>query len=78
MQGLRVENSPKFQIVLDKCQDIHVQFLSFKSPADNPNTDGIHVENSKNIEIYHSTISIGIYMIFYTNLWNYLSLTYII
>nr|XP_048324659.1 polygalacturonase At1g48100-like [Ziziphus jujuba var. spinosa] len=59
MQGLRVENSPKFQIVLDKCQDIHVEFLSFKSPADNPNTDGIHVENSKNIEIYHSTISIG-------------------
>ena len=59
VQRITVQNSPKFHIILDECEDIHVQWLNIKSPANSPNTNGIHVPKSNNVKIYHSTISTG-------------------
>ncbi|KAI4972221.1 hypothetical protein ZWY2020_003146 [Hordeum vulgare] len=59
VQGLRVENSPEFHFRFDGCSDVLVDGLFISSPANSPNTDGIHVENTERVGIYNSKISNG-------------------
>ncbi|KAK4744689.1 hypothetical protein SAY87_011001 [Trapa incisa] len=59
VQGLKIKDSPQFHFRFDGCQNVRVQSLTIKSPALSPNTDGIHIENTNNIEIYDSLISNG-------------------
>ncbi|XP_011023841.1 PREDICTED: polygalacturonase At1g48100-like [Populus euphratica] len=59
VQGLEVKNSPQFHFRFDNCQDVTVQMLSIKSPPRSPNTDGIHIENTNNVQIYNSVVSNG-------------------
>uniref|UniRef100_A0A0D9VTJ9 Pectate lyase superfamily protein domain-containing protein n=1 Tax=Leersia perrieri TaxID=77586 RepID=A0A0D9VTJ9_9ORYZ len=59
VEGLRVENSPEFHFRFDGCSDVRVDGLSIRSPANSPNTDGIHVENTERVAIYNSMISNG-------------------
>lgn len=60
---LRVRNSPQFHIKFDGCEGVHIEGLSISSPSFSPNTDGIHIENTKSVAIYDSTISNGINLI---------------
>ncbi|CAA6653911.1 unnamed protein product [Spirodela intermedia] len=59
VRDLRVENSPQFHIKFDNCDGVHIEGLSISSPALSPNTDGIHIENTKAVAIYNSLISNG-------------------
>jgi len=43
----------------DGCQGVLIDKLSISSPKLSPNTDGIHVENTKDVGIYNSMISNG-------------------
>jgi polygalacturonase len=61
VEGLRVENSPEFHFRFDGCSDVRVDGLSIRSPANSPNTDGIHVENTQRVAIYNSMISNGMF-----------------
>ncbi|WVZ87107.1 hypothetical protein U9M48_033799 [Paspalum notatum var. saurae] len=59
VEGLGVENSPEFHFRFDGCSDVRVDGLYISSPANSPNTDGIHVENTQRVAIYNSRISNG-------------------
>lgn len=59
VQGLRVKNSPQFHFRFDNCQNVHVEMLSIIAPASSPNTDGIHIESTNNVQIYNSIVSNG-------------------
>ncbi|KAL9233452.1 hypothetical protein vseg_008452 [Gypsophila vaccaria] len=59
VKGLNMINSPQFHIRFDTCQGVDVDYLTIKSPGNSPNTDGIHVENSIDVNIYNSVISNG-------------------
>ncbi|KAJ4822332.1 hypothetical protein Tsubulata_013477 [Turnera subulata] len=59
VHGLTVRNSPQFHFRFDNCQNVHVERLNIKSPASSPNTDGIHIENTNNVQIYNSLVSNG-------------------
>ncbi|RDX81077.1 Polygalacturonase, partial [Mucuna pruriens] len=59
VNGLSIQNSPQFHMKFDGCQGVLIDKLSISSPKLSPNTDGIHVENSKYIGIYNSKISNG-------------------
>ncbi|GAB2234516.1 hypothetical protein Droror1_Dr00003771 [Drosera rotundifolia] len=59
VRGLKVKNSPQFHFRFDNCQNVHVDSLLITAPATSPNTDGIHIENTNNVEIYNSVISNG-------------------
>ncbi|KAJ4809110.1 Pectin lyase-like superfamily protein [Rhynchospora pubera] len=59
LKDLRIENSPKFHVKFDNCEGVHIEGLSINSPALSPNTDGIHIENTKSVGIYNSKISNG-------------------
>ncbi|RWW01789.1 hypothetical protein GW17_00035152 [Ensete ventricosum] len=60
VRGLRIENSPQFHVKFDGCEGVHIEDLSIRSPALSPNTDGIHIENTKSVAIYNSVISNGL------------------
>ncbi|XP_047057318.1 polygalacturonase At1g48100-like [Lolium rigidum] len=59
VQGLRIENSPQFHLKFDNCDQVRVDGLFISSPAFSPNTDGIHVENTKSVQIHNSRINNG-------------------
>ncbi|XP_021676184.2 polygalacturonase At1g48100 [Hevea brasiliensis] len=59
VQGLRIKNSPQFNFRFDNCKNVHIISIHITAPALSPNTDGIHIENTNNVEIYDSVISNG-------------------
>lgn len=59
VEGLRIKNSPKMHFRFDNCTNVHVDSIRINSPALSPNTDGIHIENTDNAQIYNSVISTG-------------------
>ncbi|KAM1191553.1 hypothetical protein PS2_011814 [Malus domestica] len=59
VRGLRIQNSPKFHMKFDGCEGVLIEKISISSPKLSPNTDGIHIENTKSVAIYDSMISNG-------------------
>ncbi|KAJ6808812.1 polygalacturonase-like [Iris pallida] len=59
VHGLKIRNSPQFHFRFDECRNVTVDHISISSPALSPNTDGIHVENTRNVRIHNSVISNG-------------------
>lgn len=59
VKGLRMKNSPQFHFRFDNCRNVHIDSIHITAPALSPNTDGIHIENTVNVEIYDSVISNG-------------------
>lgn len=59
VSGLRIQNSPQFHMKFDGCEGVLIEKLSISSPKLSPNTDGIHIENTKSVGIYNSEIGNG-------------------
>nr|DAD24033.1 TPA_asm: hypothetical protein HUJ06_025496 [Nelumbo nucifera] len=54
ISGLSSINSQLFHITIGGCHNVHVRGVTITAPGDSPNTDGIHVESSRD-----DCISIG-------------------
>ncbi|KAM6602256.1 hypothetical protein CsatA_021865 [Cannabis sativa] len=52
-------NSPQVHILVWYSNDVKFDSVSINSPALSPNTDGIHIEDSKNVSVFHSVIKAG-------------------
>ncbi|TYI45008.1 hypothetical protein E1A91_D13G005200v1 [Gossypium mustelinum] len=52
-------NSQMFHIVINGCENVHVQGVRIIAAGDSPNTDGIHVQLSKNVNIIKCAIKTG-------------------
>ncbi|PPD74236.1 hypothetical protein GOBAR_DD28853 [Gossypium barbadense] len=48
-----------FHIVINGCENVHVQGVRIIAAGDSPNTDGIHVQLSKNVNIIKCSIKTG-------------------
>ncbi|KNA19601.1 hypothetical protein SOVF_059980 [Spinacia oleracea] len=59
VKGLRIQNSPQFHFRFDVCHTVHIESIHITAPALSPNTDGIHIENTNNVQIYNSFIFNG-------------------
>nr|KYP62543.1 Polygalacturonase At1g48100 family [Cajanus cajan] len=59
LSGVKIQNSPMFHVKFDGCQGVIIDKLSISSPKLSPNTDGIHLGNTKGVGIYNSMISNG-------------------
>ncbi|KAL8142666.1 hypothetical protein V2J09_015698, partial [Rumex salicifolius] len=59
VKNLRIKSSPQFNFRFDNCKNVHIESIFISAPALSPNTDGIHIENTNNVEIYNSFISNG-------------------
>ncbi|CAL0330994.1 unnamed protein product [Lupinus luteus] len=57
--GITIQNSPQCHLKFDNCNGVLVHDVTISSPGDSPNTDGIHLQNSKNVSIHSSTLGCG-------------------
>lgn len=57
--GITIQNSPQCHLKFDNCDGVLVHDMSVSSPGDSPNTDGIHLQNSKDVLIHSSTLACG-------------------
>ncbi|KAM0866180.1 hypothetical protein ACQ4PT_042792 [Festuca glaucescens] len=57
--GISIVNSSQCHLKFNSCQGVMVHNLTISSPEDSPNTDGIHLQNSKDINIHHTNLACG-------------------
>ncbi|CAJ2636443.1 unnamed protein product [Trifolium pratense] len=57
--GITIQNSPQCHLKFDNCNGVMVHDVTISSPGDSPNTDGIHLQNSRDVLIYKSTLACG-------------------
>ncbi|KAH9327024.1 hypothetical protein KI387_007202, partial [Taxus chinensis] len=59
VQHITIQNSPQCHLKFDSCTSVEVDGVTISSPANSPNTDGIHLQNSQEVEIHHSSMACG-------------------
>ena len=59
VKNLKIQNAQKMHVTFEKCVGVEVSGLTITAPADSPNTDGIHVTRTQNIQISSSVIGTG-------------------
>ncbi|MED6169056.1 hypothetical protein PIB30_017809 [Stylosanthes scabra] len=57
--GITIQNSPQCHLKFDNCDGVMVHDISISSPGDSPNTDGIHLQNSRDVLIHTSKLACG-------------------
>ncbi|KAL8481921.1 hypothetical protein ACS0TY_027621 [Phlomoides rotata] len=59
IQGIRLVNSKMFHLHIHESENVKVENVKITAPEDSPNTDGIHLSRSNNINILNSFIGTG-------------------
>ncbi len=59
VKGITLTNSPSFHLVPMFSEDVAIQDVTIKAPADSPNTDGIDPSSSHHVHISRCTIDTG-------------------
>ncbi|TVU20183.1 hypothetical protein EJB05_36382, partial [Eragrostis curvula] len=57
--GITIVNSSQCHLKFDSCQGVMVHDITISSPENSPNTDGIHLQNSKEVNIHHTNLACG-------------------
>ena len=60
--GITIQNSPQCHLKFDNCMGVSVYEMSVSSPGDSVNTDGIHLQNSKDVLIHATNLACGKYI----------------
>ncbi|TXG56250.1 hypothetical protein EZV62_017563 [Acer yangbiense] len=59
VRDIKIINSPQCHLKFDSSNGVQVNNIQISSPENSPNTDGIHLQNTQNVEIQHSNIGCG-------------------
>ncbi|EFH51585.1 hypothetical protein ARALYDRAFT_484425 [Arabidopsis lyrata subsp. lyrata] len=59
VRDISIVNSPLCHLKFDDSDGVKVNNITISSPENSPNTDGIHLQNTRNVEIQHSNIACG-------------------
>uniref|UniRef100_A0A0E0JJY1 Polygalacturonase n=1 Tax=Oryza punctata TaxID=4537 RepID=A0A0E0JJY1_ORYPU len=59
VRNIRITNSPQCHLKFDSSGSIRVKNITISSPGDSLNTDGIHLQNTRDVEIRSSSIGCG-------------------
>ncbi|XP_019097452.1 PREDICTED: probable polygalacturonase At3g15720 [Camelina sativa] len=59
IKGISSINSPKTHLSIKSCNYVAISKINLLAPETSPNTDGIDISNSTNINIFDSTIQTG-------------------
>jgi galacturan 1,4-alpha-galacturonidase len=59
VRNIRISNSPQCHLKFDSSGNIKVRNVTISSPGDSLNTDGIHLQNTRDVEIRSSSIGCG-------------------
>ncbi|MCE3050162.1 hypothetical protein HAX54_046554 [Datura stramonium] len=56
VKDLKIEDAQQMHLVFERCFGVEVSNLVVSSPENSPNTDGIHITRTQNIQVSDSTI----------------------
>ena len=59
VKGLLSLNSQMFHIVINRCRNVKINDIRIVADGKSPNTDGIHVQLSTDVEIRNASIKTG-------------------
>ncbi|KAM3713562.1 hypothetical protein ACB094_01G264800 [Castanea mollissima] len=59
VSGITIQNSARTHLKFDNCIGVQVFDIRISAPADSPNTDGIHLQNSQDVTIYRANLACG-------------------
>ncbi|KAK4839940.1 hypothetical protein QYF36_026117 [Acer negundo] len=59
VENLNIQNAQQMHVSFQKCTNVLASNLTITAPKHSPNTDGIHITNTKHIYITSSTIGTG-------------------
>ncbi|KAF5193651.1 Exopolygalacturonase [Thalictrum thalictroides] len=59
VEGINSVDSKSFHMNIFNCNNMKFNYLTIMAPEDSPNTDGIHIGESRSISISHSKIGTG-------------------
>ncbi|XP_057770331.1 polygalacturonase [Salvia miltiorrhiza] len=59
LKHLRIENAQQIHVSIEKCRNVEVSRIVVNAPQNSPNTDGIHVAATQNIQISNCIIGTG-------------------
>ncbi|CAI9108341.1 OLC1v1007911C1 [Oldenlandia corymbosa var. corymbosa] len=59
ISGVTSVNSQIFHVIIQECTNVNIKGLTISAPGDSPNTDGIHLAKSSNVNVTGSTIATG-------------------
>ncbi|XP_022944898.1 polygalacturonase At1g48100 isoform X3 [Cucurbita moschata] len=59
VRDITIRNSPQCHLKFDNSGTVKVNNITISSPESSPNTDGIHLQNTQDVEIQHSNIGCG-------------------
>ncbi|EYU40809.1 hypothetical protein MIMGU_mgv1a023295mg, partial [Erythranthe guttata] len=59
INGLASLNSQKFHILVDGCKKVKMVNMKISAPANSPNTDGIHIQQSSEVTVMNTHIGTG-------------------
>lgn len=59
VRDINIVNSPQCHLKFDSSTGVRVTNITISSPDYSPNTDGIHLQNTRDAEIEHSDIGCG-------------------
>lgn len=57
--GITSVNSPKNHISINECENVNIKRIKLVAPHDSPNTDGIDISRSSDVNILDSMIGTG-------------------
>lgn len=63
--GLTSFNSPRNHISINGCKNVKITQIKLEAPDDSPNTDGINISGSSNVDIHDTMIGTGMYIFRY-------------
>jgi len=62
INGITSIDSPKSHISIKNCHYVAISKINILAPENSPNTDGIDISYSTNVNIFDSTIQTGAYL----------------
>lgn len=59
LKNIKIQNAQQIHVSIEKCENVQASNLKVNSPEESPNTDGIHVANTKYMKISNTIIGTG-------------------
>ncbi|XP_039059184.1 polygalacturonase-like [Hibiscus syriacus] len=59
VRNLNIQNAQQIHVSFERCTDVRASSFKITSPEESPNTDGIHITNTQNIQVTSSVIGTG-------------------
>jgi len=63
VKDLKIQNAQQMHVTFKKSNHVLVSNLTVTSPEESPNTDGIHITKTQNIQITDSVIGTGMLLL---------------